>query len=81
MNAMISVVVSRGHKSYCSQAPALCLARFDELAAVGLDAFTKRWDPYWDVPLNESLPEAVIELPTLTTQPGSLTMGQTDQVF
>jgi hypothetical protein len=80
MNAMISVVVSPGRRSY-PQAPALCLARFDELRAVGLDAFTKRWDPYWDVPLNESLPEAVIELPTLTTQPGSLTMGQTDQVF
>ena len=48
-----------GHKSY-PQAPALCLARFDELTAIGLDAFTKRWGPYWDVPLDELLPEPVI---------------------
>lgn len=54
------VLSTFSHKS-CPQAPALCLARFDELTAIGLDAFTKRWDPYWDVPLNESLPEAVIE--------------------
>ena len=32
---------------------------------IGLEAFTKKWDPYWDVPLNESLPEAVIELPVV----------------
>ena len=39
-----------------------CLTRFDELAETGLDAFTRKWDPYWDVPLNEGLPEAVIEI-------------------
>ena len=51
-----------GHKSY-PQAPALCLTRFDELMAIELEVFTKQWDPYWDVPLNESLPVPVIELP------------------
>ena len=45
------------------RAPELRLARFDELMKTGLDAYTKRHDPYWDTPLNESLPEPVIELP------------------
>jgi hypothetical protein len=49
-------------KSY-PQAPVLCLAKFDELKRIGLDAFTKKYDPYWDIPLNESLPKPVIELP------------------
>jgi hypothetical protein len=48
------------HKSY-PQAPALCLAKFDELKQIGLDAFTRKYDPYWDIPLNESLPKPVIE--------------------
>ena len=55
------VLSTFSHKSY-PKAPALCLARFDELAEVGLDAFTRKWDPYCDVPLNEGLPGAVIEL-------------------
>ena len=56
------VLSTFSHKSY-PKAPALCLARFDELAEIGLEAFTRKWDPYWDVPLNEALPEPVIELP------------------
>lgn len=60
------VLSTFSHKSY-PKAPALCLARFDELTEIGLEAFTKKWDPYWDVPLNESLPEAVIELPIMKT--------------
>ena len=58
------VLSTFSHKSY-PKAPALCLARFDELTEIGLEAFTKKWDPYWDVPLNESLPEPVIELPVV----------------
>jgi len=46
-----------------AKAPELCLAMFDELKSIGLDAFTKRHDPYWDVPLNEDLPQPVIDLP------------------
>lgn len=56
------VLSSFSHKSY-PKAPELCLARFDELKAIGLEAFTKKHDPYWDIPLNESLPKPVIELP------------------
>jgi hypothetical protein len=50
------------HTNY-SKAPELCLARFDELKAIGLDAFTKKHDPYWDIPLNENLSQPVIDLP------------------
>jgi hypothetical protein len=53
------------HTSY-PKAPELCLARFDELKSIGLDAFTKKHDPYWDIPLNENLPQPVIELPGLS---------------
>jgi hypothetical protein len=56
------VLSTFSHKSYPA-APALCLAAFDELKAIGLDAFAKKHDPYWDIPLNESLPEPVIDLP------------------
>ena len=50
------------HASY-PKAPDLCLAMFDELRATGSDAFTKKHDPYWDIPVNENLPEPVINLP------------------
>ncbi len=43
----------------------MCLARFDELKSIGLGAFTKKHDPYWDIPLNENLPQPVIDLPGL----------------
>jgi hypothetical protein len=49
------------HTSY-PKAPELCLATFDELKAIGPDAFTKKHDPYWDIPLNENLPKPVIDL-------------------
>jgi len=51
------------HKSY-PKAPQLCLACFDELKNIGLEAFTQKYDPYWDIPPNENLPKPVIELPT-----------------
>jgi hypothetical protein len=56
------VLASFSHKSY-PKAPALCLTMFDELKQLGLDAFTRKHDPYWDIPLNENLPQPVIELP------------------
>ncbi len=56
------VLSTFNHKSY-PKALKQCLAAFDELKAVGLDAFTKNRDPYWDIPLNESLPKPVIALP------------------
>jgi hypothetical protein len=45
--------------------PQLCLAKFEELAATGDVAFTKKYDPYWDVPLNSALPRPSIGFPGL----------------
>lgn len=56
------VLSSFSHTSY-AQAPELCLASFDELKQIGLEAFTKKHDPYWDIPLNETPPQPVIDLP------------------
>jgi hypothetical protein len=63
------VLSTFSHKSY-SSAPQVCLAKFDELSEMGLEAFTRKYDPYWDVPLVESLPRPVIELPNLTSSEG-----------
>lgn len=63
------VLSTFSHKSY-PRAPQVCLAKFDELTAVGLEAFTRKYDPYWDVPLVESLPKPVIDLtPALAGTP------------
>jgi len=56
------VLSTFSHKSY-PKAPQLCLAKFDELQHLGLDAFTRKYDPYHDIPLNENLPQPVIDLP------------------
>lgn len=56
------VLSTFSHKSY-PKAPELCLAAFNELRDIGLEAFTKKHDPYWDIPLNEELPKPVIDLP------------------
>jgi len=64
------VLKSFSHKSY-PQAPKLCLAAFDELGAIGLEAFTKKHDPYFDIPLNEDLPQPVIELPLTAAEPAA----------
>ena len=60
------VLSTFSHKSYPA-APGLCLERFDELIAVGLETFTRYHDPYWDISLNESLPVPVISLPEFPT--------------
>lgn len=56
------VLSTFSHSSY-PRAPELCLAAFDELRQIGLEEFCKRHDPYWDIPLNENLPQPVIDLP------------------
>lgn len=56
------VLSTFSHSSY-PRAPELCLAAFDDLKQVGLEEFCRRHDPYWDIPLNESLPQPVIDLP------------------
>jgi hypothetical protein len=50
-----------GHRS-CPSIPYLCLEAFDELEDIGLEDFIQRHDPYWEIPLKESLPQPVIEL-------------------
>ncbi|MEK7676168.1 MAG: hypothetical protein AAB676_10095 [Verrucomicrobiota bacterium] len=56
------VLSTFSHSSY-KDAPRQCLAAFDELQSIGLEAFTKKHDPYWNIPLNENLPQPVIDLP------------------
>ena len=56
------VLSTFSHRSY-PRAPERCLAAFDELKAIGLEAFARKNDPYFDVSLVETLPEPVIELP------------------
>jgi hypothetical protein len=56
------VLSTFSHRSY-PKAPERCLAAFDDLKAIGHEAFTKKHDPYWDTPLNESLPKPLIDLP------------------
>lgn len=56
------VLSAFSHKSY-PKAPELCLAKFDELKRIGLEEFTRKYDPYWDIPLVETLPKPVIDLP------------------
>jgi hypothetical protein len=70
------VLSTFSHKSY-PKAPTLCLAAFDELKAIGLDAFTRRHDPYHDLPLNEDLPKPVIDIPIpeAGVQQGRLAFG------
>jgi hypothetical protein len=51
-----------GHASY-PKAPELCLARSDELKEFGLEKFIRKHDFCWDIPLNETLPQPVSDLP------------------
>jgi len=71
------VLSTFSHRSY-PKAPDLCLARFDELKSIGLEAFTRRHDPYWDVPLNEDLPLPVIDLPILAAPQSATASGTLD---
>lgn len=50
------------HKTY-PNAPQLCLMYFDELQNLSLEEYTQKYDPYHDIPLNENLPQPVIQLP------------------
>ena len=69
------VLSTFSHKSY-PKAPSLCLEMFDELKRLGLDAFTKKHDPYHDIPLNENLPQPVIELPAVAPEGGGPLFGE-----
>ena len=56
------VLSTFSHASYL-KAPELCRAKFDEPRRLGLDAFTRKYDPYHAVCLNKNLPQSVIGLP------------------
>ena len=58
------------HKTYPA-APQMCLVKFDELGALGIKAFSQKYDPYWNIPLNESLPKPAINLPVATQEPAA----------
>jgi hypothetical protein len=62
------ILASFTHTSF-RNAPEFCLARFDELKAIGLEAFTRKYDPYWDIPLNENPPQPVIDISLPSTEP------------
>ncbi len=68
------VLSTFSHKSYL-KAPNRCLAAFDELKEIGLDAFTRLHDPYHDLSLNEDLPKPVIDIPIPSGEPGQLDLG------
>jgi hypothetical protein len=63
------VLSTFSHSSY-KDAPHQCLAAFADLQSIGLEAFTQKHDPYWDIPLNENLPQPVIDLPIPAAAPG-----------
>ena len=53
---------SFSHSSY-HQALALCIQKYDELHAIGYDAFMEKHDPYWNIPLNEELSHPILDFP------------------
>jgi hypothetical protein len=57
------VLSTFSHKSY-REAPMLCLEKFDELESLGLEHFTRKCDPYWDISLNKNLPQPAIDIPS-----------------
>jgi hypothetical protein len=56
------VLGSFSHKSFPA-ARDLCLAAFDELARIGLAAFCRQHDPYWNVPLVTAPARPIVDLP------------------
>jgi hypothetical protein len=62
------VLASFSHKSH-RDAPSLCIRKFDELKVIGLQEFVNKYDPYWDIPLNENLAQSVIDIPVPAIEP------------
>ena len=44
------------------KAVSMCLESFDELNSLGIERFSSKHDPYWDVALSENLPKPVLVL-------------------
>ena len=60
--AYSQVLASFNHSAQPSF-PVLCLERFAEFGRIGPEEYARKYDSYWDIPLNESLPVPVIEFP------------------
>ena len=65
------ILNSFNHKSH-PQAPELCLQAFDRLQSMGLDAFVKENDAYWDIPLPEHLPKPALDFQAISLSEPSL---------
>ena len=63
-------ILSGFNHSNRPSAPERCLSALDELTTLSLGPFVEKYDPYWDVPLNESLPQPVIDLPGMAETSG-----------
>jgi hypothetical protein len=74
------VLSTFSHSSY-KDAPHQCLAAFDELQQIGLESFTKKHDPYWNIPLNENLPQPVIDLPIPEVAPDAAPAKSHKELF
>jgi hypothetical protein len=74
------VLSTFSHSSY-KDAPRQCLVAFDELQQIGLEAFTRKYDPYWDIPLNQNLPQPVIDLPIPSGGPGETPHPRPAELF
>jgi hypothetical protein len=44
-------------------------------------AFTRKHDPYWDIPLNENLPQPAIDLPIPAAPAGEAPRPRTGELF
>ncbi len=74
------VLSTFSHSSY-KDAPRQCLAAFDQLQQIGFAAFTKKHDPYWNIPLNENMPEPVIDLRIPAAAPGEAKRPRNADLF
>lgn len=63
----VHVLSTFNHRRHLA-APELCLAAFDELEALGIEDFSKRHDPYWDIPLVEDLPNPAVSLDLVSSK-------------
>ncbi|HEY7581620.1 MAG TPA: hypothetical protein VH855_28820, partial [Acetobacteraceae bacterium] len=69
------ILGSFSHKSFPAS-PDLCLAAFDELARLGLEAFCHLHDPYHAAPLVSALAQPIIDLPAATAPQRGLLHGK-----
>jgi hypothetical protein len=65
-------VLERNGTGGSDAAARLCLARFEELERIGVEAFTRKWDPHWDVALNNAPARAAIEYPLIRRSEGAV---------